>query len=688
MKHHLSTAGIVLATSAMLAACGGGNSSSSAPEQKTASEEQAAALDLATHSLATDASSLNSSDAHVLTADNATKSAEATAAIVKSVPVVPRSLATEVPTIDLGALPAAELAKRDANNKRSATNASAKAYQIGVGRDVAATSLAKNFQQTLVWNPLPNGGTTGTAQFSSTGAVGMRLGLKVEALPGSALVRVSSANADTALQISGASINQAIAANVGADGDSEAARTYWLPTTTGSTTELVIELPAGVDASSVVVSVPSLSHMLETLSKASVEDASQKSACPALNPDPVCNATLPPAANAVAKIGVTDLGGSYVCTGTLLADKTASNTPYFLTANHCIGSQTVASSLESLWFYRSSFCNSGIENPLRVYQSGGANLLFNRSELTSNTRNPIGTDTSFLRLNTTPPAGAMFAGWTINRQAISNAVPLTAFHHPSGGVLRQSTGTVSGMALVSGYTNFLPRLPIVQQSSDTTQAMYRTSWSAGITEGGSSGSGLFLNGTTTNPQIVGQLWGGSSTCTAPTLPDVYGRFDLAYQDGLIDWLNPGYKMVFRFFNINNGSHFFSANVTERDTVRNTVPSLVHEGPAFSVAPAAGSGLSPVHRFLNRSTGVHFYTINEDELAAVMNMPTFNYEGIAWYARKATNPVAGTIEVFRFSRLATGTHLYTTNVAEKDSIIANLGGSYRFEGVAYLAWPVN
>jgi len=96
----------------------------------------------------------------------------------------------------------------------------------------------------------------------------------------------------------------------------------------------------------------------------------------------------------------------------------------------------------------------------------------------------------------------------------------------------------------------------------------------------------------------------------------------------------------------------------------------------------------VHRFLNRSTGVHFYTINEAELAAVMNMPTFNYEGIAWYARKATNPVAGTIEVFRFSRLATGTHLYTTNVAEKDSIIANLAGSYRFEGVAYLAWPVN
>ncbi len=86
--------------------------------------------------------------------------------------------------------------------------------------------------------------------------------------------------------------------------------------------------------------------------------------------------------------------------------------------------------------------------------------------------------------------------------------------------------------------------------------------------------------------------------------------------------------------------------------------------------------------------MHFYTINEAEVTAVRNMPNFNYEGIAWYARKASSPAAGTIEVYRFSRLATGTHLYTTNVAERDNIRANLTSSYSYEGVAYLAWPVN
>ncbi len=154
---------------------------------------------------------------------------------------------------------------------------------------------------------------------------------------------------------------------------------------------------------------------------------------------------------------------------------------------------------------------------------------------------------------------------------------MTGLHHPGGDLLRQSTGTISNMGVYLSNGSLI-------STADTTQPMYQTSWSAGITEGGSSGSGLFLNGTTTNPQLVGQLWGGYSSCTAPTLPDFYGRFDLAYQDGLINWLNPGYNMVFRFYNTNNGSHFFSANVAERDTVRSTIPSLAARRPRFPGGP--------------------------------------------------------------------------------------------------------
>lgn len=681
-----AAATLTLSAAALLAACGGGSGNNeiatSASPESTSSE--LATITKANTSANSSASAelvstkVHSTDAFV----NSTRKVSESGTIVKSVAIAPRSTTPDGQTIDLGALPASELDKVHRYNERKNSPSSAKRHQIGVGRSIGATDQAKKFQQVLVWSQKSNANAEGLAKFTSADAYGIRLGLKVEALPDSALVRVSSAGAEKALELKGASINQAIAANVKADGENEAARTYWLPLTVGSSTELTIELPAGVDTSSVLVSVPSLIHALESAPQASLKAASEKSACPSINPDPVCNTPLPPAANAVVSYDFVSEGTNYVCTGTLLSDKGATGTPYFLTANHCVDSQTVASSMENYWFYRSSACNSNTINPGVVLTGGGATLLMTRSDITTNTRNPIGTDTSFMFLNAPAPAGAVFAGWTTARQAISNSVNLTGLHNPLGDFLRQSTGVISNMGVYMPNNNLI-------STADTTQPMYQTSWSAGITEGGSSGSALFLNGTTANPQVVGQLWGGYSSCSAPTAPDFYGRFDLAYQNGLISWLNPGFKMVFRFYRPNNGTHFFSADVGERDQVRATNLALNYEGPVYSVKPQAAAGLSPVYRFLNKATGSHFYTIDEAERAAVQaNTALFTLEGVAWYARKANAPVAGTIEVYRFFRKSAGTHLYTTSVAERDNIIATLGQFYNYEGVAYLAWPAS
>ena len=57
------------------------------------------------------------------------------------------------------------------------------------------------------------------------------------------------------------------------------------------------------------------------------------------------------------------------------------------------------------------------------------------------------------------------------------------------------------------------------------------------------------------------------------------------------------------------------------------------------------------------------------------------------ARRLINH-CGTVDVFRFYRNGVGTHLYTASVDEKNSIIANLGQFYTYEGVAYKAWPLN
>jgi len=71
--------------------------------------------------------------------------------------------------------------------------------------------------------------------------------------------------------------------------------------------------------------------------------------------------------NAVARIIFTRDGSSYACSGTLVADTdTASVVPYFLTANHCISTQTSASTMQSYWFYRSSACGSDTRGAFRT----------------------------------------------------------------------------------------------------------------------------------------------------------------------------------------------------------------------------------------------------------------------------------------------------------------------------------
>lgn len=674
---------LLISTLLAVSGCGGG---SAASENSGISSDQLTLAQKASNvndpsEMDSGAVKFHSTDAFVWNGTSEAKSAARPSGIRKvALETTKRSAIAKTSVIHLGSPPADELLKLARNNQRNGSLENRKAHQIGFARPTSSSALTKSAPAALTWSTLANGNSLGTVGYESTDAVGLRIGVVVTALPANAVIYALGANESTnAIEISGAEINQAIAANVLADGDSAAARTYWLPNTHGATVQLAIELPAGTSTAAVSIAVPSLIHMVKTAPQASVEEANQKSNCPSLTPDVTCTVPLPPAANAVNSYDFVSGGGSYSCTGTLVADKASSGTPYMLTANHCISNQTAASSITSYWFYRSSACNSSTVNPGYLTTYGGGTLLFSQSDVTANTRNPVGTDTSFLRLNTAPPAGVMYVGWTNNRQPIASSPSLIAIHSPESGYLRQSTGTVSGMAYVNSVGSLF-------STSDVSQPMYRITWSSGITEGGSSGSGIFLDGTTSNPKIVGQLWGGSSSCTAPNNPDYYGRFDLAYQNGMINWLNPGYQMVFRFFNNSNGAHFFSANVAERDSVRINNLALGYEGPVFSVASAPGAGLSPVYRFYNTSNGAHFYTIDEGERASILaNAPWYRLEGVAWYARQNANPGAGSIPVYRFYVKSLGTHLYTVSASERDYIIQNLGFNYNYEGVAYQAW---
>jgi hypothetical protein len=62
---------------------------------------------------------------------------------------------------------------------------------------------------------------------------------------------------------------------------------------------------------------------------------------------------------------------------------------------------------------------------------------------------------------------------------------------------------------------------------------FRVTYSDGTTEGGSSGSGIFLHGSN---KLIGTLTGGNASCSNLGGSNFYGRFDLAYRRSLSRWL--------------------------------------------------------------------------------------------------------------------------------------------------------
>ncbi len=231
------------------------------------------------------------------------------------------------------------------------------------------------------------------------------------------------------------------------------------------------------------------------------------------------DSALAATAKSVAKMSFTgDDGGSYVCTGTLLNSAGSAFTPYFYTANHCFNTQAAASTLTTHWFYDRAGCGFGDTGSSYVQLTGGSALLYANAT----------TDVMLLRLNQNPPAGAIFSGW--DAATLGTGVALTAVHHPAGDWKKVSLGSMGGF---SGYGG---------ASGDTHLIALWNSTATGVTEGGSSGSGIFsaVGSPASEYRLRGGLHGGPSSCSATgaDLRDYYSRFDRAYSF-LSQYLNPG-----------------------------------------------------------------------------------------------------------------------------------------------------
>lgn len=564
------------------------------------------------------------------------------------------------------------LSNENSRLQKSAPGTFGAPQKVGVARSIPETATAAQLGSSLAWTTSERGGKVAAIRFASTGALGVRLGLVVRALPFGAFVRFYADGSDTWHEIPGQEILSGINRNLAAGDSSDDARTYWSPNLRGAAVTMEIEIPASAKTSEVDVAIPSLSHFLvDTHKEGSIEKIGEAGTC---NLDVACTSTYNQLSKSVALMEFMSGGTAYVCTGTLLNDRMSTGTPYFLTAKHCISNQTMASTITTIWFYTSSSCSSGVVSSASRVLTQGATLLYVSPDPLAG--GVMQGDTSFLRLNQTPPAGALYAG--SSPLALEASASVYGVHHPKGDVQKYSVGLFTGASECAAVSCGTPA---------TTNANFmRVHWTQGVTESGSSGSGVFtrLNG---KDYLVGQLLGGGSSCFAPASPDFYGRF-ATVAPALAPWLSAASTTtrlpVFRMYNTRDRTHFYTSDPLERDFLLTKSTIFNFEGVAFYAYGATAPGTAPVHRFYNQNTATHFYTIDQQEWQHVQAAlsPPFRYDGVAWAA--GTSAANGAAPMFRFYNRATKTHFYTMSEAERNYVQQN-STDFQLEGVAYYAW---
>jgi hypothetical protein len=426
-------------------------------------------------------------------------------------PPLARVSPQNTPSVHLAALEGAQA-------KSTALVALGAPLSIGQGRDVAATATAAATAALLQWQRTSAGTQAAALRFVADGAYGVRLGVRIEALPAQAVLRFYGADESSATSITGAELQDLIARNVRAGASDAAAHTYWSPDFGGPQTTLEIEIPGAADPAAVRLAVPRVSHFTQSPDQAQADWQQKVGESGSCNMDLTCSPQYLDQSRSVARmLFVHDDGQTYLCTGTLVNDAASSGTPYFLSANHCISTQSVASTLTTDWFYRSASCNSASVNPETVRVTGGATLLYASAA----------TDTSFMRLNRAAPAGIVYAGSYFGD--LQPGAALAGVHHPKGDLQKLSLGTLLGFSNCSTTQ--------CSSADAGTGSFLRLAWQQGTTEGGSSGSAAFVT-LDQKRYVVGQLLGGNAGCAAPSGSDFYGRFDVSYRAAIKQWLNP------------------------------------------------------------------------------------------------------------------------------------------------------
>lgn len=391
--------------------------------------------------------------------------------------------------------------------------------RIGINRSLDSASGPINLGPALAWEYLSDGGWMAIVEIESPGAKAVRAGIEVESLPEGLELRFFGDEQNPVHRVDATQIMEMIQRNRAVDGDTSEANTFWSPVIDGSSVGIELYLPPGENPDFVSASIPLVSHLVESPYDVSANAFRTMSLSAGCNIDVMCHPEWDIGSRSVAHIIYSDGPSTRICSGVLL--NSPSSAPYFFTAEHCISSQTNASSIFLWWLYRSTACNASDVGSEFSVGGIGAELLY------------AGTshDSSLLLLNFDPPPGVVYAGWIAGEPPVLHE-PAAGIHHPRGDPQKISFGSVHGFANCS--TGDAQGRYNCWSASQETAEYIDVRFTSGITESGSSGSPLFSRG---DAYVIGVLRGSSVSCANPTAPATYGRFDRAFAAGdLGRWL--------------------------------------------------------------------------------------------------------------------------------------------------------
>jgi hypothetical protein len=405
-----------------------------------------------------------------------------------------------LPAVRLGPLDVATLLAEDEARARASRH---KVGRIGVGRDL------RMGPEDGLWQPLPGGGGLWTGEVESAGAAGLRLHLTRLALPPGSEIAVYPAPAPktppAALAPAPSTAEKTPAPSPSAPAPSAAptppprpgrveiheahagsAAELWTGTVAGERARLEIYVPAGGRPRFLV---DGLQHLYRD--PLGPDPAAGAGTC---HNDVTCYPQWAAVARAVGKLTFIEGQQTSACTGELLATQAADQTPYFLTAHHCISTPAVAATAEVFWRYQTATCGGPPPSIDSVPASLGATLLATGAP----------SDFTLLMIAGALPRRLFWAGWTA--APVADGTRSASIHHPLGDFKRISFGDKGSLVTCGGPSHV------------------RVDWTSGPTEDFSSGAGIYRDDT---QQLYGQLDCGPSACGSVTHDD-YGAFAATY----------------------------------------------------------------------------------------------------------------------------------------------------------------